>query len=129
MSSIAVKRFSGMTLTEPGDFAGGRLARKTVMEGATDVSRAISMRSSICAKACHYSQFQRCSSLQYQKSSLLKPCMTKNPPCSLDRKISSQRTEIIRIRQAIDRLSLQFLKMSLQIRKLQGDGPARPFRF
>jgi hypothetical protein len=37
----------------------------------------------------------RCSSLQYQKCSLLNPCMTKNPPCSLDRAISLQDIEII----------------------------------
>ncbi len=100
MSSIAVKRVSGMTLTDTNQRSGilpvVALPGKLAMEGATDVSRAISMRSGICAKACHYSQFDAAPPCKYQKSSLLNPCMTKNPPCSLDREISSQRIEIIR---------------------------------
>jgi hypothetical protein len=75
-------------------------------------------------------QFQRCSSLQYQKM-LPAPSLHYQEmlPAPYVGRTSFEDLEIIG---KVDRqwmlLSLQLLKISLQIAKLQGDSPARPFR-
>lgn len=130
MPSIAVKR---RQLHHPearptiGDFAVGRLARKLAIEGppiSVDPYRCEAESAPIPATI--------------RNSTLLLPAIPKMLPCSIRACpkilpapwIGRSHYNILKSfgnSASEDRLSLQFLKISLQIGKLQGDGPRDRF--
>ena len=130
MPSIAVKR---RQLHHPearptiGDFAVGRLARKLAMEGppiSVDRYRCEAESAPIPATI--------------RNSTLLLPAIPKMLPCSIRACpkilpapwIGRSHYNMLKSFEnsaSEDRLSLQFLKISLQIGKLQGDGPRDRF--
>jgi hypothetical protein len=130
MPSIAVKR---RQLHHPearptiGDFAVGRLARKLAMEGPPI---------SVDPYRCEAESAPNPATIR--NSTLLLPAIAKMLPCSIRACpkilpapwIARSHYNILKSygnSVSEDRLSLQFLKISLQIGKLQGDGPRDRF--